>query len=131
VTEDLIRAARRARERAYCPYSRYAVGAALLADDGNVYCGANVENASYGLTICAERAAVAAMVSAGRTRILAIAIATQDAGSPCGACRQVLAEFAEPDLPIVCLGEAGEARTFTLGELLPFAFGPPGGPGSK
>src|SRR5689334_19967594 len=100
--EDLLRVAHAAAVLAYSPYSNVRVGAALLADDGEVYAGCNVENASYGLTICAERSAVLRAVASGRRRFKAIAIATDrpQALMPCGACRQVLAEFA-PDLLVI------------------------------
>ena len=126
--DELVAAARAARERAYAPYSGYRVGAALLTEDGAVVTGANVENASYGLGICAERAAVAAAVAAGHRRFAAIAVAVSgaDPARPCGACRQVLHEFpAGPDLEVFCAGEHGEQLLVTtLGELLPQAFGP-------
>lgn len=121
--EELIRAARQARDRAYCPYSGYAVGAAVLGEDGIVYTGANVENVSYGLTICAERAAISAMIAGGGKRVLEVVVVTEDGGAPCGACRQVLAEFASHKLQIACIGAGGQTRNFTLGELLPSAFG--------
>jgi cytidine deaminase len=122
---DLLREAREASRRAYCPYSSFRVGAAVLAG-GRVFVGANVENASYGLTICAERTAAFAAVLAGAGPIEAVAVACVDApdGSdpdllmPCGACRQVLAEFARPETPIL----VDRVGTFRLDELLPRAF---------
>lgn len=122
----LLRRAEAARGNAYAPYSRFPVGAALLDDGGRVHLGANVENASYGLTTCAERSAVAAAVSAGARAFRAVAVAGPDAGAacmPCGSCRQILHEFA-PDLWIVTRGAAGEPTVIGLRELFPAAFGP-------
>ncbi len=118
----LLAAARAARQRSYAPYSNVAVGAALLCDDGTIVTGANVENASYGLTLCAERAAVAAAVAGGRTHYRAIAVAgPPDAITPpCGACRQVLAEFG-PTMRVL-FTSCGKHETFSLDELLPVAF---------
>ncbi len=122
--EDLLKAAARARAAAYAPYSGYLVGAALLAKDGGVYVGCNVENASYGLTICAERAAVFAAVAAGRREFSMLALSLGGGGAPCGACRQVLSEFA-PELPVVVGdGDGAPFREFALNQLLPEAFGP-------
>lgn len=119
----LIHAALAVRERAYAPYSGYQVGAALLAADGVIYTGCNVENSSYGLTVCAERNAVFKMVSAGVQRFQAIAIATDNAGSPCGACRQVMTEFAV-DIPVILVDKNGDTTDTTLYQLLPMHFGP-------
>lgn len=119
----LVAAALSARDRAHAPYSNYRVGAALLTADGEVITGSNVENASYGLTVCAERVAVFSAVAAGVTSFRAIAVATQDGGSPCGACRQVLREFAT-DLPIFVADANGATRSTSLAELLPESFGP-------
>lgn len=121
--DDLIAAAVEARKQAYAPYSHYAVGAALLAENGRFYTGCNVENASYGLTICAERTAVVKMVSEGVRQIEAIVVCTENAGSPCGACRQVLAEFAG-DVPVWLVDAQGNGRETTLYTLLPDHFGP-------
>jgi cytidine deaminase len=125
---ELVAAARAARKLAYAPYSNFQVGAALLTEDGTVVTGANVENASYGLSICAERVAVTAAVAAGQRRFTAIAVAVNGAepASPCGACRQVLYEFpAGPDLQVVCAGDQGAlVEITTLGALLPGAFSP-------
>ena len=119
----LAREARAARRGAYAPYSGFRVGAAVLAG-GEVHRGANVENASYGLTICAERAALAAAVSSGARRLQAIAVAsgTEEPTPPCGMCLQTLAEFAGPSLPVVLVGARGARVETTLGRLLPRAF---------
>ncbi|HET9597347.1 MAG TPA: cytidine deaminase [Anaeromyxobacteraceae bacterium] len=119
----LVRAARAARRRAYAPYSRFAVGAAVRAG-GRLFEGANVENASYGLTLCAERNAVAAAALAGARRLEAVAVAsgTSPPTPPCGACLQSLAEFAGPELPVVLAGKGGAVVETTLGELLPRGF---------
>jgi cytidine deaminase len=121
--DELLATAVAARQTAYAPYSNYQVGAAVLADDGRIYPGANVENASYGLTVCAERIAVFKAVTAGAKRLLAVAIATGNGGSPCGACRQVLVEFAA-DIPVWLVDEAGNGRQTSLYTLLPDHFGP-------
>jgi cytidine deaminase len=111
------------RQQAYVPYSHFAVGAALLAEDGTVYTGCNVENASYGLTICAERNAVFSAVTHGARRFTAIAIVTSNGVSPCGACRQVLAEFA-PRMTVIMADTAGRRQIMQLDALLPAAFLP-------
>jgi cytidine deaminase len=113
----------RVRVRAYAPYSKFLVGAALLGEDGRVFAGCNVENASYGLCICAERNAVFAAVASGvRTfRAIAIVSSAQDPVTPCGACRQVLAEFA-PSFDVRCYGESGAEQHYTTAALLPYAF---------
>ena len=120
--ESLRKAARDAYGRAYAPYSNYQVGAAVLADDGHVYTGANVENAVYPLTICAERVAIASAIAAGARRILAIAIVTANGGAPCGACRQVMREFGDDAMLVTMEDRSGNCRTRTLGELLPDSF---------
>ena len=119
----LIEAAIAIRKRAYAPYSDYQVGAALLMADGSIVTGVNVENVSYGLSICAERTAVFKAVSEGHQKILAAAVATNNAGSPCGACRQVLTEFAG-DIPVYLVDALGNGRDTTLYTLLPDHFGP-------
>ena len=121
--DQLIEAACAARAQAYVPYSNYPVGAALLLASGAIVTGVNVENASYGLTICAERTAVVRAVSAGHREIMAVAVCTENAGSPCGACRQVLTEFAG-DVPVYLVNNNGEGRETTLYALLPDHFGP-------
>jgi cytidine deaminase len=123
---DLLAAAAAARKHAHAPYSNYQVGAALLAEDGSVITGCNVENASYGLTICAERVAIGAAIAAGTRKFRAIAIVA-DGGPepfPCGACRQVLAEFCQSDTPVYIAGSGytGDHESTTLGALLPHAF---------
>ncbi|MCE3235314.1 MAG: cdd [Vampirovibrio sp.] len=129
VAETLLQAARQAAENAYAPYSQFPVGAALLTAQGDVISGVNVENASFGLTICAERTAVAKAVSEGKRRFQAIAVwaSKRPHGSvtPCGACRQVLAEFLEPDSPVIMADNAtGQIKLLTMKALLPEAFGP-------
>ena len=121
--QDLIAQAIEARKRAYSPYSHYKVGAALLGKSGKVYLGCNVENASYGHTVCAERTAVLKAVSEGEREFEAIAVVTRNGGSPCGACRQVMAEFA-PELTIYIADKNGEYRTTTMSKLLPDMFTP-------
>lgn len=121
--QKLIAQAIKARKRAYAPYSHYKVGAALLGKSGEVYLGCNVENASYGHTVCAEHTAVLTAVFAGERDFEAIAVVTRNGGSPCGACRQVLAEFA-PDLIVYIADKHGEYRTTTLSQLLPDSFTP-------
>ncbi len=116
----LIEAASAVRQRAYAPYSHFAVGAALLTTDGRVVRGCNVENISFGLTLCAERSAVVAALAEGHVSFQAIAIVadTDVPISPCGACRQVLAEFS-PDLVVITANLSGRTETFSLAELLP------------
>ena len=121
--EPLIERAKQAREGAYAPYSHFAVGAALLTRSGRVFTGANVENASYGLTVCAERVAVFKAVTAGEREFQAIAIASSTGASPCGACRQVLAEFGL-DMLVISVDMDDRVRQWTLEELLPASFGP-------
>lgn len=118
----LVAHARAARAQAYAPYSRYAVGAAVLADDGRVFGGCNVENAVYGATVCAERVAVWAAVAAGARRLVALAVVTPNGGTPCGCCRQVLTEFGDADLAVAVAGPAGPFDVCRLGELLPRAW---------
>jgi cytidine deaminase len=122
--KDLIEAATAVRSHAHAPYSRYHVGAAVRGGSGKIYVGANVENASYGLALCAERSAVAAAVSAGEKKLTGVAVVTSTSppAAPCGMCRQVLAEFAGDDLPIALTNDKGERQDTTLGALLPHAF---------
>lgn len=120
--EALILAATEARANAYAPYSVYSVGASALAADGRVFGGCNVENASYGLTVCAERNAVFAMVASGSQKLEAVAVATEDGGVPCGACLQVLAEFGTDEMPVLLIDGHNNVAETTLGALLPRAF---------
>jgi cytidine deaminase len=120
--DALFAEARKAAKAAYAPYSKFRVGAALLCEDGSVFSGCNVENRSYGLTICAERNAVFHAVAQGRRFFTALAISTPDSVSPvgpCGACRQVLSEFMKPDAPIRFGGEGPDQVDTTMGALLP------------
>lgn len=119
----LVFVARKAMERAHAPYSNYKVGAALICTDGTIFKGCNIENASFGLTNCAERTALFSAVSAGKTEFAAMAVATTGKPTPfpCGACRQVLSEFCDPDFPIH-VATADSYESTTLGELLPHAF---------
>jgi len=120
--EDLVALALEAREKAYAPYSHFPVGAALLAESGRVYAGCNVENASYGLSICAERVALFKAVAAGERRFKAIAVVTETMATPCGSCRQVLAEFGGDELQVIVAAPEGQMEIYTLGELLPASF---------
>ncbi len=124
--DRLFAAARAAQARAYAPYSGFRVGAAVLGASGAVHAGCNVENAAYPIGTCAEAGAVAAMVLAGETRIAAVLVVGDGEAlvAPCGGCRQRLREFAGAETPVHVAGPEGVRRTFTLGELLPFAFGP-------
>ena len=117
-------AARAARAKAYAPYSRFKVGAAILADDGRIYSGCNVENAAYPNGVCAETSAISAMIGGGGKRIREIAVVGSGTRlvTPCGGCRQRIAEFASPDTPVHVLGAAGRRATFTIAELLPASF---------
>jgi cytidine deaminase len=126
---ELVQSAQEARSLAYAPYSQYLVGAALLGADGNVYPGCNVENASYGLSICAERNAVFHMVASGCRSWVAVVVATEDGATPCGACLQVLHEFAEAwNCPVVAVNGRGRKKKYTLKALLPRAFEKKGSP---
>ena len=124
--DQLVQEAKAVRERAYAPYSRYQVGAAIATKKGSIYVGCNVENASFGATICAERGAIMQMIAHGERDPIACAVVTGDEGaSPCGICRQVLAEFAS-DMPVVLVGlgsrEGETGRVVQLADLLPLAF---------
>ena len=123
---DLLDAARSARGNAYAPYSGFKVGAAVRCPDGSVFAGCNVENVAYPQGTCAEAGAIAAMVAAGQTRIAEVLVLADgpEVISPCGGCRQKLAEFAAPDTPVILAGPEGERARTTLGALLPGAFTP-------
>jgi cytidine deaminase len=122
--DQLVAAAQEVRTNAHAPYSGYQVGAAVLTTDGEIFAGCNVENASYGLSVCAERHAIAAAVAAGHTTFDGVAVVTSSspAASPCGACRQVLAEFG--DFPVILADLGGDQRMTTVLELLPLPFLP-------
>jgi cytidine deaminase len=121
--DALMARARECLDQAYAPYSRFRVAAAVVDDQGRVFTGVNVENISYGLSMCAERVAIFAAVAAGARRITAVAVTGSDADllSPCGACRQVLAEFAAPEAPVYC-DAPGRPHCWTVSELLPHGF---------
>lgn len=122
--EPLLAAALEARRHSHSPYSRFAVGAAVLTESGDIFGGTNIENRSFGVTICAERSAIAAAVSAGHRRFRAVAIVTASTppSPPCGLCRETLIEFCPPDMPVLLSNPDGERRDFTLGELFPEPF---------
>ncbi len=124
--EDLFAAAEAVRKRAHAPYSNFHVGAALLADDGKIYSGCNVENAAYPIGNCAEASAIAAMIAGGARRILKIYTTGPGKApvTPCGGCRQRIREFASLDTPVISQGVDGTPLKTTLGELLPHSFGP-------
>lgn len=130
IREKLIQAALEARGSAYAPYSHYSVGAALLTEEGQIYTGGNIENASYGAANCAERTAIYKAVSQGRRRFAAIAIAGGMEGKdpseyayPCGICRQVMQEFAKEDFRVIVARSVNDYREYRLEELLPHGFG--------
>jgi len=121
--DELLLKAREAATSAYAPYSHFRVGAAILCGDDSVYTGVNVENRSYGLTVCAERNAVFHAMGEGHRTIKAVAVSCPDADypvSPCGACRQVLSEFADPSCPVIFEDGNGKAVSTTMGELFPY-----------
>jgi cytidine deaminase len=122
--QKLIESSLGARRWAYAPYSNYSVGAALLTSSGKIYDGVNVENAAYPMVMCAERVAVYKAVSEGETNFIAIAVATSNGGTPCGACRQVLAEFGLKTKILIVNGDGVVKQETTVAELLPGAFGP-------
>ena len=122
--QELMKAALAARDNAYVPYSRFAVGAAVEGASGRIYSGCNVENASYGLTHCAERTAVFNAISAGESKLLRLLVVADTTGpvAPCGACRQVMQEFSIQEI-ILC-NTSGDCMTVAMSELLPYGFGP-------
>ncbi len=122
-SEELFQLAADVRRRAYAPYSQYCVGAALRGANGQIYAGCNVENVTYGLTVCAERVALVAAIADGERHFTELLVLTADAAPPCGACLQVLAEFSS-DLPILLANEQGIVRRTSLRELLPAVFRP-------
>jgi len=122
--QQLIQIARQARQWAYAPYSHYAVGAALLGVSGKVYEGVNIENAAYPAGICAERVAVFKAVSEGERKFTAVAVVTSNGGAPCGACRQVLAEFGLDTVVLIANAEGELLQQTSVGALLPNAFTP-------
>jgi cytidine deaminase len=124
--DTLFEAARAIQAKAYAPYSRFKVGAAIATSDGRVFTGCNVENAAYPVGSCAEAGAIAAMVAAGGSRIAEIVVMGEGDNlvTPCGGCRQRIREFAGPGTPIHVAGPEGIRKSFTLDELLPFSFGP-------
>ena len=122
--EKLVKEAEKARKRAYTPYSKFKVGAAILSADGKIFTGCNIENASFGMSVCAERVAIFKAISEGSTKFEAIAVVgdTDKPCSPCGACRQVISEFGE-DIPLIMANLKGDIKIKKIGELLPEAFG--------
>jgi cytidine deaminase len=122
--EELLAAARLAREKAYAPYSNFPVGAAVLGAGGRIFSGCNVENSSLGLTCCAERNAIFAMIAAGEKEIREVLVigSTEEFLPPCGACRQVIAEFASPQAVVHMCNRSGVSRDATVSELVPFIF---------
>ena len=121
----LIDKARLYQKRAYIPYSHYAVGSAVLAEDGQIYGGANIENSAYPSGLCAERVAIFKAISEGNRQIKGIVVVTSNGGSPCGACRQVMREFADLDMPVILADEEGKiVFESTMDGILPRSFGP-------
>jgi len=123
---QLMEESKIAREKAYVPYSKFKVGAALLSKEGKVYHGCNIENAGYSMTNCAERTAMFKAVSEGVREFQSLAVVADTEGpvSPCGACRQVIAEFCEPNMPVYLINLKGDVQETTVAQLLPGAFSP-------
>lgn len=126
MTDDLVRAAIKARAAAYAPYSSFHVGAAMLDEAGNIHTGANVENAAYPAGLCAEAGALSAMIAAGGRKIIAVAVAGPGEAlcTPCGICRQRIREFAAPDTRVLVCNDQGLRESFAFSDLLPASFGP-------
>jgi cytidine deaminase len=122
--QQLIERAGQARQRAYAPYSNYLVGAALLTSHGDIFQGANIENAAYPTSMCAERVAIYKAVSEGQREFMAIAVVTENGGSPCGSCRQVMAEFGLDTIVLIADATGNLLQETTVAGLLPGAFGP-------
>ncbi len=123
--ERLVEVARQARAQAYAPYSHYSVGAAVQTASGKVYSGCNIENAAYPTSMCAERVAIFKAVSDGEHHMVALAVVTSNAGSPCGSCRQVLSEFATDDAVVLLAPAEGDGyKEYTMKQILPDRFGP-------
>ncbi|KXS50539.1 MAG: cytidine deaminase [Halanaerobium sp. 4-GBenrich] len=124
IKEEMFKKALDAQKNAYVPYSDFPLGAAVLTEDGSIYTGVNIENASFSLTNCAERSAVFTAISAGKRKIKALLIvsSTDKPVPPCGACRQVIKEFADGDIEVIMMTESGKELTMTSTELLPGAF---------
>jgi len=122
--KKLLDAARKAKENAYAPYSNFHVGAALMTEDGNIYSGCNVENTSYGLTICAERNAIFKMAAEGERLISEILVIgdTEEFLPPCGACRQVIAEFSKKETPVYMCNKNGDVKQSTVDDIIPYSF---------
>jgi len=122
-TDVLLKEARKAADMAYVPYSKFRVGAAIMCADGSIVVGCNVENRSFGLTICAERNAIASAITQGKIKFTAVGISTPDSFEPvgpCGACRQVLSEFMPPETPVYFAGNGPDQVNTTIGNLYPF-----------
>lgn len=118
----MIEAAQAARANSYSPYSGYKVGAAILSESGQIFAGTNVENASFGATICAERGALMSLIAFGLRRVCALVVTTSDRGVPCGVCLQMLSEFAKPDTPVVLVGDEMEPSRKVFCDFLPQVF---------
>lgn len=121
---DLVKKAMKAKENAYAPYSGFRVGACVKTQDGRIYIGCNIENSSFGATICAERTAIVKAISEGETKISAIAITSDSDGLtyPCGICRQVISEFRSDNTKIICSNKKGEYKIYEINDILPHAF---------